>query len=137
MTDPSERHLWSMSFSTKHKARPHSTFGGAGTLRALNAMLKFFPAPRQAPWEGNRGADATQQNSRENVRESYLTGVSRSSMRPLMKEATAWEASLTASASLAMVSFCMSSSRTLRLWAFSLADMMTDLVVESTEKVVV
>lgn len=40
-------------------------------------------------------------------------------MRPLMKEARATEDSLMSAASLEMVSFCISSSRTLTLWAFS------------------
>src|SRR5690606_10571055 len=52
---------------------------------------------------------------------SYLVGVSRSAMRPLMKVASAPADSLMASASLEMVSFCISSSRTLRLLAFSAA----------------
>ncbi len=43
-------------------------------------------------------------------------------MRPLMKVAMAPADSLTASASLEMVSFCISSSSTLTLLAFSAAD---------------
>lgn len=58
----------------------------------------------------------------------YLVGASQSSMRPLMKEARAAEASLMASASLEMVSFCISSSSTLALWAFSEGIMIDDLV---------
>ena len=49
-------------------------------------------------------------------------------MRPLMNDAIAAEASLMAAASFEMVSFCMSSSSTLMLWAFSAEGMMKDEV---------
>ncbi|CCF41952.1 hypothetical protein CH063_12075 [Colletotrichum higginsianum] len=49
-------------------------------------------------------------------------------MRPLMKEARAEEASLTSAASLEMVSFWKSSSKTLTDWAFS-EDIMTGGIV--------
>src|SRR5690606_11014524 len=50
---------------------------------------------------------------------TYLEGTAWSSMRPFMKLARLAEASLTASASLERVSFCMSSSSTLTDFSFS------------------
>jgi len=55
-------------------------------------------------------------------------------MRPLMKDAIAAEASLMAEASLEMVSFCMSSSSTLMLWAFSEEGMLADVMMSIRRK---
>lgn len=57
-------------------------------------------------------------------------------MRPLMNEAISFAASLIPSASLLMESFCMSSSRTLTLSAFSEATMMMVCGCEEGEIVV-
>lgn len=60
--------------------------------------------------------------------DTHLEGTSKSWMGPLMKEASSRDDSLMSEASLEMVNFCISSSSTLMLWAFSLADILAVVV---------
>lgn len=69
-------------------------------------------------------------SKKEDRDKTHLVGASWSSMRPLIKEAKEWEASLTAAASLERVSFCIRSSKILTDCAFSCAvDMMNGMFI--------